>query len=45
MKIIAFYALAAALYVTGGTFMKYSQGLTRLLPTVGARDSFQSPVP
>ena len=32
MKIIAFYALAAALYVTGGAFMKYSQGLTRLLP-------------
>ena len=34
MKIIAFYALAAALYVTGGTFMKYSQGLTRLSPTL-----------
>ncbi len=27
MKIIAFYAVAAALYVAGGTFMKYSQGL------------------
>src|SRR5438094_9900208 len=35
MKIIAFYAVAAALYVAGGTFMKYSQGLTRLLPTLG----------
>ena len=34
MKIIAFYALAAALYVTGGAFMKYSQGLTRLLPSL-----------
>ena len=34
MKIIVFYALAAALYVTGGTFMKYSQGLTRLSPTL-----------
>ena len=32
MKVIAFYAVAAALYVAGGTFMKYSQGLTRLLP-------------
>src|SRR5258708_37251807 len=35
MKIIVFYAVAAALYVAGGTFMKYSQGLTRLLPTLG----------
>jgi multidrug transporter EmrE-like cation transporter len=35
MKIIAVYAVAAALYVAGGTFMKYSQGLTRLLPTLG----------
>ena len=34
MKIIAFYALAAALYVTGSTSMKYSQGLTRLSPTL-----------
>jgi multidrug transporter EmrE-like cation transporter len=28
------YSLAAALYVAGGTFMKYSQGLTRVLPTL-----------
>ena len=28
------YSLAAALYVAGGTFMKYSQGLKRLLPTL-----------
>ena len=34
MKVIAFYAVAAALYVAGGTFMKYSQGLTRLLPSL-----------
>lgn len=34
MKTIGLYALAAALYVIGGTLMKYSRGLTRLLPTV-----------
>jgi|SRR6187401_3424261 multidrug transporter EmrE-like cation transporter len=34
MKALALYALAAALYVTGGVFMKHSAGLTRWLPTV-----------
>jgi small multidrug resistance pump len=34
MKTVALYGLAAALYVVGGMFMKYSRGLTRLLPTV-----------
>ena len=34
MKTVALYALAAALYVIGGTLMKYSRGLTRLLPTM-----------
>ena len=34
MKTVALYALAAALYVIGGTLMKYSRGLARLLPTV-----------
>ena len=34
MKTIAFYSLAAALYVVGGILMKNSQGLTRLLPAV-----------
>ncbi len=34
MKTVALYALAAALYVIGGTLMKYSRGLTRLLPSV-----------
>jgi small multidrug resistance pump len=34
MRSFAFYALAAALYVAGGVFMKYSRGLTRLLPTL-----------
>ena len=34
MKIVAFYAVAAALYVTGGAFMKYSNGLTKLFPAL-----------
>ena len=34
MKTIGLYAVAAALYVIGGTLMKYSRGLTRLLPSV-----------
>ena len=34
MKTLVLYALAAALYVTGGVFMKHSAGLTRWLPTV-----------
>lgn len=34
MKNLGLYALAAALYVTGGAFMKYSSGLTKLLPTL-----------
>jgi multidrug transporter EmrE-like cation transporter len=34
MKSIVFYSVSAALYVAGGTLMKYSQGLTRLLPSV-----------
>jgi len=34
MKALFLYSLAAALYVTGGLFMKYSAGLTRWLPAV-----------
>jgi len=34
MKSIVLYSIAAALYVAGGVLMKYSQGLTRLLPSV-----------
>ena len=34
MKTVGLFALAAALYVIGGTLMKYSRGLTRLLPAV-----------
>ena len=33
MKALSLYALAAALYVAGGVFMKQSMGLTRWLPT------------
>ena len=33
MKTLALYSLAAGLYVVGGVFMKYSRGLTRLVPT------------
>jgi multidrug transporter EmrE-like cation transporter len=35
MKTLGLYSLAAIMYVSGGAFMKYSQGLTRALPTVG----------
>jgi len=34
MKTIALYSLAAAMYVSGGLFMKLSQGLTQLYPTL-----------
>jgi multidrug transporter EmrE-like cation transporter len=34
MKALLLYSLAAALYVTGGLFMKYSAGLTRWLPAL-----------
>jgi len=34
MKSILLYSVAAALYVAGGTLMKYSEGLTRPLPSV-----------
>ena len=32
MKALSLYALAAALYVVGGVFMKHSAGLTRWRP-------------
>jgi small multidrug resistance pump len=34
MKALALYSLAAALYVVGGVFMKYSAGLTRWRPAL-----------
>jgi multidrug transporter EmrE-like cation transporter len=35
MKTLALYSLAAIMYVSSGVFMKYSQGLTQALPTLG----------
>ena len=40
MKTLFFYSLAAALYVAGGILMKYSQGLTKLLPALALVASF-----
>ncbi|MGH7886310.1 MAG: DMT family transporter [Candidatus Binatia bacterium] len=34
MKALSLYSLAAALYVAGGVFMKFSAGLTRWLPAL-----------
>jgi small multidrug resistance pump len=42
MKTLALYSLAAAIYVAGGAFMKYSHGLTRLVPTLGLAAFFSS---
>lgn len=35
MKTLVLYSIAAFMYVTGGALMKYSQGLTQALPTLG----------
>jgi len=40
MKVLALYSLAAALYVSGGAFMKWSDGLTRTLPTLALLGCF-----
>ena len=42
MKTIAFYSLAAALYVVGGVLMKYSEGLTKWLPAAALVFSFSA---
>src|SRR3954467_11971864 len=34
MKTLGLFSIAALLYVLGGVFMKYSQGLTQALPTL-----------
>src|SRR4051812_50220809 len=34
MKTLGLFSVAALLYVLGGGFMKYSQGLTQALPTL-----------
>ena len=43
MKNLTLYALAAAFTSTGGAFMKYSHGLTKLFPTRCASSGFSSP--
>jgi multidrug transporter EmrE-like cation transporter len=42
MKTLALYSLAAIMYVTGGVFMKYSQGLTQALPALGLTALFSA---
>ena len=42
MKTLSLFSLAALFYVVGGAFMKYSQGLTQLLPTLGLTVLFSS---
>lgn len=42
MKTLALYSLAAIMYVSGGALMKYSQGLTQALPTLGLTALFSA---
>lgn len=42
MKTLVLYSIAAIMYVTGGALMKYSQGLTQALPTVGLTALFST---
>jgi multidrug resistance protein EbrB len=42
MKTLALYSIAAIMYVTGGALMKYSQGLTQVLPTLGLTALFST---
>ena len=42
MKTIVLYSIAAIMYVTGGVLMKYSQGLTQALPTLGLTALFST---
>lgn len=42
MKTMSLLSLAALFYVVGGAFMKYSQGLTQVLPTLGLTVLFSS---
>ncbi|MEX0801737.1 MAG: SMR family transporter [Candidatus Binatia bacterium] len=42
MKTLALYSLAAMMYVAGGALMKYSQGLTQALPTLGLAAVFSA---
>jgi multidrug resistance protein EbrB len=42
MKTLVLYSIAATLYVIGGALMKYSQGLTQALPTLGLTALFST---
>ncbi len=42
MKTLVLYSMAAIMYVTGGALMKYSQGLTQVLPTLGLTALFST---
>jgi multidrug resistance protein EbrB len=42
MKMLVLYLIAAIMYVTGGALMKYSQGLTQTLPTLGLTALFSA---
>jgi multidrug resistance protein EbrB len=42
MKTLVLYSIAAIMYVTGGALMKYSQGLTQTLPTLGLTALFST---
>ena len=42
MKTLVLYCIAAIMYVAGGALMKYSQGLTQALPTVGLTAVFSA---
>jgi multidrug resistance protein EbrB len=42
MKTLVLYSIAAMMYVTGGALMKYSQGLTQPLPTLGLTALFST---
>ena len=42
MKTLVLYSMAAIMYVAGGALMKYSQGLTQALPTLGLTALFST---
>ena len=42
MKTLVLYSIAAIMYVTGGALMKYSHGLTQVLPTLGLTALFST---
>ena len=42
MKTLVLYSIAAIMYVAGGALMKYSQGLTQALPTLGLTALFST---